>query len=110
MEAKPNCSKCHAGAVYRNGKVLGKQRYPCKECEFQFTRTTPRGRPAHEKALVVTLYTMGLSLPAIARLFHVSTPAVLRWVRNFAAGKRIVVIGNVQNFSHIEWLNRLDAS
>ncbi len=42
-----------------------------------------------------------------ASIAHVS---VLRWVRNFAAGKRIVVIGNVQNFSHIEWLNRLDAS
>ena len=84
MEANPNCPKCHASAVYRNGKVLGKQRYRCKECGFQFTRTTPRGRPAHEKALAVTLYTMGLSLSAIARLFHVSTPAVLRWVRNFA--------------------------
>ena len=41
MEANPNCPKCHASAVYRNGKVLGKQRYRCKECGFQFTRTTP---------------------------------------------------------------------
>ncbi len=23
MEANPNCPKCHASAVYRNGKVLG---------------------------------------------------------------------------------------
>ena len=85
MEAKPNCPKCHASTVDRNGKILGKQRYRCKECGFQFTRTTARGRPAHEKALAVTLYTtMGLSLSAIARLFHVSPPAVLRWVRNFA--------------------------
>ncbi|WP_241160136.1 hypothetical protein [Desulfovibrio sp. ZJ369] len=37
-----------------------------------------------EKKLAVTLYSMGLSLTAIARIFHVSPPAVLRWVRNFA--------------------------
>ncbi len=84
MEAKPDCPKCHASTVYRSGKILGKQRYRCKNCGFQFTRTTPRGRPASEKALAVTLYTMGLSLSAIARIFHVSPPAVLRWVRNFA--------------------------
>ncbi|WP_206215237.1 IS1 family transposase [Desulfovibrio sp. ZJ200] len=84
MEAKPDCPKCHACTVYRSGKILGKQRYRCKNCGFQFTRTTPRGRPASEKALAVTLYTMGLSLSAIARIFHVSPPAVLRWVRTFA--------------------------
>ncbi|MBQ4133128.1 MAG: hypothetical protein IJD04_05275, partial [Desulfovibrionaceae bacterium] len=32
----------------------------------------------------VTLYTMGLPMSAIAGLFQVSTPAVLRWVRTFA--------------------------
>ncbi|WP_206215235.1 helix-turn-helix domain-containing protein [Desulfovibrio sp. ZJ200] len=84
MEAKPDCPKCHASTVYRSGKILEKHRYRCKNCGFQFTRTTPRGRPASEKALAVTLYTMGLSLSAIARIFHVSPPAVLRWVRNFA--------------------------
>ena len=34
--------------------------------------------------MAITLYTMGLSFNAIARLFKVSTPAVLQWVRNFA--------------------------
>ena len=93
------CPKCGHEKVVKNGKHLGKQRYLCTSCRFQFTRTTPRGRPASEKALAVTLYTMGLSLSAIARLFHVSTPAVLRWVRNFAErvyekpkpGKAIIV-------------------
>ncbi|WP_165067674.1 IS1 family transposase [Desulfovibrio sp. ZJ200] len=80
MEAKPDCPQCHASTVYRSGKILGKQRDRCKNCGFQFTRTTPLGRPASEKALAVTLYTMGLSLSAIARIFHVSPPAVLRRV------------------------------
>ncbi|MDR2819348.1 MAG: hypothetical protein LBB60_02280, partial [Desulfovibrio sp.] len=56
----------------------------CKKCYFQFTRTTPRGCPANEKATAVSLYTLGLSLNCIARMLKVSTPAVLRWVRLFA--------------------------
>ena len=48
-----------------------------------FTQTTPRGRSVSKKALAVTLYTLGLSLNAIARLFHVFAPAVLRLVKKF---------------------------
>jgi hypothetical protein len=37
-----------------------------------------------DKLLAVVLYMHGLSLNAIAKLFNVSAPAVLKWVRNFA--------------------------
>jgi transposase len=80
----PECPKCGSAKTVKNGCHLGRQRYRCKECGFQFTRTTPRGRPASEKATAVLLYTLGLSLNSIARMFKVSTPAVLRWVRLFA--------------------------
>jgi len=80
----PVCPKCQSIQVIKSGHHHGKQRHRCKDCGFQFTRTEPRGRPASEKAMAITLYTMGLSLNAIARLFKVSTPAVLRWVRLFA--------------------------
>ena len=78
------CPKCSCTVVVKNGKHLGKQRYRCKSCGFQFTRTTARGRPASEKATAVLLYTLGLSFNCIARMLKVSTPAVLRWVRLFA--------------------------
>ena len=78
------CPKCSFDKSVKNGTHHGRQRYRCKQCGFQFTRNTPRGRPAQEKAMAVLLYTLGLSLNAIARLFNVSTPAVLRWVRLFA--------------------------
>ena len=78
------CPKCSCAEVVKNGKHLGKQRHRCKSCGFQFTRTTARGRPASEKATAVLLYTLGLSFNCIARMFKVSTPAVLRWVRLFA--------------------------
>jgi len=82
--SNPKCPKCHSPEIIKSGQHLGRQRYRCKGCGFQFTRTDSRGRPASEKAMAVTLYTMGLSLNAIARLFKVSTPAVLRWIRLFA--------------------------
>ena len=80
----PECPKCNIDQVVKSGHACGKQRYRCKSCGFQFTRTTPRGRPASEKATAVLLYSLGLSLHCIARIFQVSTPAVLRWVRLFA--------------------------
>ena len=80
----PACPKCGCSEVVKNGKHLGRQRYRCKACVFQYTRTTSRGRPASEKATAVLLYTLGLSLNCIARIFKVTTPAVLRWVRLFA--------------------------
>ena len=80
----PGCPKCQTEQVAKNGHHLGRQRYRCKACGFQYTQVNPRGRPASEKAAAVLLYTMGLSLNAIARIFKVSTQTISRWVRNFA--------------------------
>ena len=84
MNENPPCPKCQSIEVVKNGKVQGKQRYKCKSCSLQFTRLTPRGRPAQEKAMAVTLYTLGLSIRAIARLIGVSPTAVLKWIKTFA--------------------------
>lgn len=84
MNEKPPCPKCQSIEVVKNGKVQGKQRHKCKSCSLQFTRLTPRGRPAQEKAMAVTLYTLGLSIRAIARLIGVSPTAVLKWIKTFA--------------------------
>lgn len=84
MNEKPPCPNCQSIEVVKNGKVQGKQRHKCKSCSLQFTRLTPRGRPAQEKAMAVTLYTLGLSIRAIARLIGVSPTAVLKWIKTFA--------------------------
>ena len=84
MNEKPPCPKCQSREVVKNGKVQEKQRHKCKSCSLQFTRLTPRGRPAQEKAMAVTLYTLGLSIRAIARLIGVSPTAVLKWIKTFA--------------------------
>ncbi|MFR9013103.1 MAG: autotransporter domain-containing protein [Desulfovibrio piger] len=84
MNEKPPCPKCQSIEVVKNGKVQGKQKDKCKSCSLQFTRLTPRGRPAQEKAMAVTLYTLGLSIRAIAGLIGVSPTAVLKWIKTFA--------------------------
>ncbi len=84
MNKNPTCPKCKATEVVKNGKILEKQRYKCKHCSYQFTRLTPRGYSPKVKALAVILYSLGLSMNVIAKLFKVSCPAILYWIRDFA--------------------------
>lgn len=85
MEAGPSaCPRCGAGPIIRSGHARGKQRWRCKGCRLQFTRTTPRGKPAAVKREAVALYCSGLSMNAIAKRFGVAAQSVLRWVRAHA--------------------------
>lgn len=85
METRPErCPRCGGAALIRSGHACGKQRWRCKGCNRQFTRTTPRGMPAAVKREAVALYCTGLSLNAIARRFGVAAQSVLRWVRDHA--------------------------
>ena len=79
-----HCPRCQSTHFVKNGCVNEKQRYKCKRCEYQFTRTTPRGHPPEHKKLTVLLYCHGISMNAISKLFQVSTNAVLKWIRTFA--------------------------
>lgn len=90
--------------VVKNGKVNEKQRFKCKKCSFQFTRLTPRGRPAKDKVLAVTLYISGLSMNAIAKLLEVSTPTVLdAVVTRFEPIKKYSVFAPRQEMSLHFW-------
>ncbi|MFN5173343.1 MAG: helix-turn-helix domain-containing protein [Holosporaceae bacterium] len=64
--------------------MQGQQRYKCKECGYNFIDKPRRGRSQAVLALAVWLYLSGLSQRRIARLFGVSTPAVLKWIKGFA--------------------------
>ena len=114
MNKNPTCPRCQSGAVVKNEKILGKQRVKCKDCDRQFTRLTPRGHPASEKAAAIKLYAQGLSMCAIARMFHVSPSAVLKWIRNFArknyekpvpSGSVNVEVDEMWHFLHVKKTN-----
>lgn len=78
------CPACGGGDVIRSGHACGRQRWRCKGCGRQFTRTTPRGKSAAMKRDAVGLYCTGLSMSAIGRRLGVSAQSVMRWVRDHA--------------------------
>lgn len=84
MNNKPTCPKCGASEIVKNGKARGKQRFKCKNCNFQFTILVPRGYPPETKARVIDLYNHGLSIRAAAKLQNVSRTSALNWIREFA--------------------------
>ena len=80
------CKRCGSSNCIRNGKVRGKQRYFCKECDYNFVLGDQRIKVNEVgKTLALLLYgTGGVSLNFIARLFNVSPAAVLKWIRKAA--------------------------
>jgi transposase len=84
VERPAACPVCGGAALIRSGHACGRQRWRCKGCGRQVTRTTPRGKPAATKREAVGLYCTGLSLSATGRRLGVSAQSVMRWVRDHA--------------------------
>ena len=78
------CPQCQSDRLVNNGSVAGKPKKLCKQCGYQFTRTTPRGKPLVMKVHAVLLYLSGISMHRIAFLLRVSAQSVLNWLRTFA--------------------------
>ena len=77
-----SCKKCRSTSYVKAGSIRGCQRYQCKACGCQFTNTKPRGVSPLLRSLGVVLYAHhGVSMMGIAKLFKVSTVAVLKWIR-----------------------------
>src|SRR5919107_1509132 len=54
-ERPASCPACDGAALIKSGHACGRQRWRCKGCGLQVTRTTPRGRPAAMKHEAVGL-------------------------------------------------------
>ena len=83
-----SCKNCGNGGTVKNGVVRGKQRYKCKGCGYNFVAGDGRVDPdaAVKRAFAVILYSLGKgSYGFIAKLFGVTPPAVLKWIRAEAA-------------------------
>ena len=81
------CPACGGAVLIRSVHACGRQRWRCKGCGRQFTRTAPRGKPVAMKLDAVSLYCAGLSLNAIGKRLGVSTQSVVRWVRDHAEAR-----------------------
>lgn len=76
-----HCPECKSESYAKNGFMSGKQRYRCKVCDYNFTRSYGRGYPERLRQLSVMLYIFGLSMNAIATLLGVSHQTTYRWIR-----------------------------
>ncbi|GIV28929.1 MAG: hypothetical protein KatS3mg033_2025 [Thermonema sp.] len=81
------CKKCGSANYVKNGIVRNKQRYRCKDCKCNFTQGDNRGKiSVQAKALAVLLYgSAKASYGMIARIFNVSRPTVLYWIKSIGA-------------------------
>ena len=77
------CWKCGCEKTVKNGFMQGQQRYHCKTCGYNFIDKPRRGPTQKIVALAVWLYLSGLSQRRIAKLFGVSPPTLLKWLRKF---------------------------
>ena len=79
----PNCKKCNASKIIKSGKVNGKQRYNCKECNYHFVEGDARTNACvtAKKALCVLFYSLGKgSFRMLAKIFGTHHSLVYRWI------------------------------
>ena len=81
--AKIICKNCGATAVKKNGFVFGVQRYQCKKCGHQFTKTAAHGKDAKDKATALALCQLGISQNQVARILSLTPTTICRWIKDF---------------------------
>ena len=83
------CKRCNSERVVKNGFVRNKQRYNCKDCDYNFVLGDARNKHETEikKALSVILYSLGkASFGFLGKLFGVSRSTPYRWIKKMAEG------------------------
>jgi transposase len=80
------CKRCGSSQYVKNGIVAEKQRYKCKNCQYNFREGDRR---THEKivakkALCILLYAMAKgSFRILGRILNTDHTLVYRWIRKF---------------------------
>ncbi|WP_338869998.1 hypothetical protein WBJ53_21615 [Spirosoma sp. SC4-14] len=78
------CPKCDSKSTVRNGIVGGRQRFRCKNCEYNFT-VHKAGKSINTYYVIkaLQLYIEGVSFREIERLLGVSHVSVMNWVKKY---------------------------
>lgn len=84
------CPYCRTQNIIKNGKIAGKQRYKCKECNLQFTKPeyVDRARSTDDLAMALVLRDMGHTFKYIGQYFNISANAVFKWVKKYKKMKQ----------------------
>ena len=87
------CPKCRSDEYVKNGLMEGSQRYKCKTCGCNYTRSYSYYREKEKKRrFALSMYLEGLGFHSIARLLGVSHVSVINWVKKY--GSQLTCIRN----------------
>ena len=75
------CPKCRSAVRTKNGIVRGLQRYKCKDCGCNYTRSTLSRTPLDLRVKCIRLYLEGVGFRGISRLTGVTHTTVMRWIK-----------------------------
>ena len=94
MENGKICPKCYGKECTKKGIVKNKQRYRCKRCKYNFTRSTCWKYSDEIRQKALKLYLEGNGFRRIERLIHVSqwVTEVLKVSKNFVKTFRILML------------------
>ena len=80
------CKKCGHSKLIKNGLVLGKQRYRCKECNFNFRIGDKREKYSDkEKMRVIELYLENCGIRSIERITGIYNNLISHWIKKFSS-------------------------
>ncbi len=78
------CPKCKQLNFAKDGIVLGRQRYRCKNCGFRYTVVQKSDvKPLEVRKAALELYLEGLSFRAIGSMLDISYVTVFKWVKEW---------------------------
>ena len=76
------CPKCKREDAVKNGMAKGKQRYKCRHCGCNYTKSFKQGYSESIKRSAVWHYLNGYAFREIERILLVSHVSVINWVRD----------------------------
>jgi hypothetical protein len=80
----PPCPKCSAEYISKNGVLNGKQRYKCRDCNYNFTvEKMGKSIDSYYVIKALQLYIEGVSYREIERLLGISHVSVMNWVKKY---------------------------
>jgi transposase-like protein len=84
MEQPMNCPKCGSQEYTKNGIVSGRQRYRCKQCQYNYTVTQKSNAITETlRRRVLQTYLEGVGFRGIGRIFGISCTSAMMIVKQY---------------------------
>ena len=75
------CPKCKSFEKIKNGIAHSMQRYRCKSCGCNYTKSNKRGYSLDIKNKVFELHFNGKTFNEIERITGISNVTIMRWIK-----------------------------